>query len=105
MLKKTEHLCATTKTWCNQINIFKKERKKQLNLSATSTTLMPKLLSGDVVLNSNGHAGGDQGKLPGRTTCMLSTSRPKSTTVQCGSHWPRVVIEHLDVATATEEGN
>lgn len=105
MLKKTEHLCATTKTWCNQINIFKKERKKQLNLSATSTTLMPKLLSGDVVLNSNGHAGGDQGKLPGRTTCMLSKSRPKSTTVQCGSHWPRVVIEHLDVATATEEGN
>ena len=47
-----------------------------------STMLMPKLLSGDVVLNPNGQAGGDQRKLPGRTTCMLSKSRPKSTTVQ-----------------------
>ena len=88
-----------------QSNKYFLKRKKQLNLSATSTTLMPKLLSGDVVLNSNGQAGGDQGKLPGRTTCMLSKSRPKSTTVHCGSHWPCVVIEHLDVATATEEGN
>ena len=40
--------------------------QKQLNLSAMSTTLMPKLLSGDILQSSNAQAGGSQGGLPGR---------------------------------------
>lgn len=52
--------------------ITKISLRKQVNPSAMSTMLMPKLLSGDIALNSNGQAREGQGGLPGRATCMLS---------------------------------
>lgn len=64
----------------NQINILK---RKRLNLSAMSTTLMPKLLSGDVVPKFCQAGEGTRESFLEEQLACCPRSRPKGTTVQC----------------------